>query len=133
MKNILKHYIIDTISLYLISQAVSGMVFENGITSLLLAGLGIMLTSFIVKPIINLLILPLNLLTFGLFRWLSSAITLFIVTMVVPGFKIYNFMFSGFSSPWIDIPKLTLLSPLSFIAFSFLITFVTSIIYWLIK
>lgn len=133
MKNILKHYIVDTISLYLISQAVSGMYFENGINSLFLAGLGIMLTSFLVKPIINLLLLPLNLLTFGLFRWISSSITLYIVTLVVPGFSIHEFFFSGFTSPWIDIPSLTFVSPISFIAFSFLITTVTSIIYWLIK
>jgi len=133
MKNILKHYIVDTISLYLISQVVSGMYFENGINSLLLAGLGIMLTSFLVKPIINLLLLPINLLTFGLFRWISSAITLYIVTLIVPGFRIHEFIFSGFSSPWIDIPSLSLVSPISFIAFSFIITAVTSVIYWLIK
>jgi putative membrane protein len=133
MKNILKHYIVDTISLYLISQAVSGMYFENGINSLLLAGLGIMLTSFLVKPIINLLLLPINLLTFGLFRWISSSITLFIVTLIVPGFKIQELFFSGFTSPWIDIPSFTFVSPFSFIAFSFLITTVTSVIYWLIK
>ena len=133
MKNIFKHYVVDTVSLYLISQAVSGIVFENGIKSLLLAGLGIVLTSFLVKPIINLLLLPINLLTFGFFRWISSAITLYIVTLIVPGFKIYNFVFSGFTSSWIDIPLLTFIQPLSFIAFSFLITFITSIIYWLIK
>ena len=109
------------------------MVLENGITSTLLAGLGIVLTSFLVKPIINLLLLPINLLTFGIFKWISSAITLYLVTLIVPGFKIYSFVFSGFSNPWIDVPALTVASPLSYIAFSFLITFITSIIYWLIK
>ena len=133
MRNILKHYIVDTVSLYLISQSVSGMFFENGINSLFLAGLGIMLTSFLVKPIINLLLLPINLLTFGLFRWISSSITLYIVTLIVPGFKIHEFFFSGFTSQWVDIPSLTFISPISFIAFSFLITSVTSIVYWLIK
>ena len=133
MKSIFKHYIIDTISLYLVSQAVTGIVFEKGLESLLLTGLGLMLTSFLVKPIINLLLLPLNLLTFGLFRWISSAITLYIVTLVVPGFKILAFHFQGFSSPWIDIPSISLLSPLSFIVFSFILTTVTSLVYWLIK
>lgn len=133
MKNILKHYIIDTISLYLVSQAISGIIFENELQTLLLAGLGLMLTSFLVKPILNLLILPLNLLTFGLFRWISSAITLYIVTLVVPGFKIVNFFFSGFSNPWLDIPSLSFSLPIAYIAFSFVLTFVTSLVYWLIK
>ena len=109
------------------------MVFENGMTSVLLAGVGIVLTSFLVKPIINLLLLPINLLTFGIFKWISSAITLYLVTLIVPGFRIYDFVFSGFSNPWIGIPALNVVAPLSYIAFSFIITFVTSIIYWLIK
>ncbi|MFC1624832.1 phage holin family protein [Patescibacteria group bacterium] len=133
MKNIFKHYVIDTISLYLISHIVGGLFFEQGLKSLLLAGLGVMITSFLVKPILNLLLLPLNLLTFGFFRWISSAITLYIVTLVVPGFKILNFYFSGFSNPWLDIPSLSFPSPISYIAFSFVLTFFTSVIYWLIK
>jgi len=133
MKNILKHYIIDTITLYLVSQFVSGMVFEKGVQSMLLAALGLMLTSFLVKPILNLLLLPLNLLTFGLFKWISSAIALYIVTLIVPGFKIINFLFSGFTSKWIDIPSINLGLPIAYIAFSFLLTLITSIIYWLIK
>ena len=133
MKKLIKYFVIDTVSLYLISQSVSGMVFEDGIRSLLLAGLVLMLTSFLVKPIINVLLLPINLLTFGLFRWISSAITIFLVTLVVPGFKIYNFYFSGFSSQWFDIPSVSLINPFSYVAFSFLLTFVTSIIYWLTK
>lgn len=133
MKNIIRHYVIDTLSLYIVSQIVSGIILEKGIQSLLMAGLGIMLTSFLVKPLLNLLLLPLNLVTFGLFRWLSSSIALYIATLLVPSFKITNFVFSGLSSQWLDIPSLNLPSPLSYIAISFLLTTVTSAIYWLIK
>lgn len=133
MKNVIRHYVIDTLSLYIVSQIVSGIILEKGIQSLLMAGLGIMLTSFLVKPLLNLLLLPLNLVTFGLFRWLSSSIALYIATLLVPSFKITNFVFSGLSSQWLDIPSLNLPSPLSYIAISFLLTTVTSAIYWLIK
>jgi putative membrane protein len=133
MRTILKHFIIDTISLYLISQVVSGIVFAQGMYTLLLAGFVLMLATMIVKPILNILLLPLNLVTFGLFKWVTYAITLYLVTLVVPGFHLTNFIFSGFHSYWFSIPAISLYGILAFIAFSFVISIVSSILYWIFK
>ena len=133
MKRILRHYVIETVSLYLVSRISSGMVFERGIESMLLVGLGITIAHLVVKPIINILILPLNLVTFGLFKWVSSAITLYIVTLIVPGFKIVGFNFLGYSSVWFDLPPFSLTGLFAFVAFSFLLSFLTTFIYWLVK
>lgn len=133
MRTLIKHFIIDTISLYLISLSVTGIVFEKGLETLFLAGFVLMLATTIVKPIINILILPINLVTFGLFKWVAYAITLYIVTLVVPGFKLLEFVFSGFNSYWVSIPAISLTGTLAFIAFSFLISFISSIVYWIFK
>lgn len=131
MRSVLKHFIINTVSLYLVSQAVSGMVFAQNFYTLLLAGIVLTLMAFFIKPVINILLLPINLLTFGLFRWVGFAITLFIVTLIVPGFKLLDFVFKGFNSYWFNIPALSLSGVLAFIAFSFLISLVSSIAYWI--
>src|ERR1035437_352034 len=107
MRTILKHFIINTASLYIISLAVSGIVFADGTYSILMAGIVLTLTTLIIRPIINILLLPINLITFGLFRWVGFAVTLYLVTLVVPGFKILNFVFSGFKSYWFSIPALS--------------------------
>lgn len=133
MKSILRHYVIDTVSLYLISQVASGIVFEKGFESLALAGIGLMIATLLIKPIVNILILPLNLITFGLFKWVGSAIALYLVTLVVPGFKIVSFGFGGTTTSFFEIPALSFEGILSLIAFSFLLSFVTSFINWLIK
>lgn len=133
MKTILKHFLIDTVSLYLISLAVSGIVFAKGIETLLLTGFVLMLTTLIVQPIINLLLLPINLITFGLFKWVTYAITLYLVTLAVPGFKLLDFAFNGFNSVWFSVPAFSTGGALAFIAFSFLISFVSSLIYWIFK
>lgn len=133
MKRILKHFVIDTVSLYLASSIASGMVFEKGIETIVLTGVGLMLASLIAKPVINILMLPLNLITFGLFRWVSSAIALYLVTLVVPGFKIINFYFGGYGSTWFDLPVISLSGVFALIAFSFLLSLIESIIYWIIK
>lgn len=133
MKSIIKIYIINSLALFLTSEIFTGIILEKGVESLLLAGLGLALASLLIKPLINILLLPLNLVTFGLFRWVSSAVALYLVTLVVPGFKIANFFFAGFSSKWLDIPSFGFSGLLSFVAFSFAISVFTSIIHWVIK
>jgi len=133
MRTILKHFIIDTVSLYLISLGVQGIFFEKGIETLLLTGFVLMLTTLVIQPIINLLLLPLNLITFGLFKWVTYAITLYLVTLIVPGFKLIEFVFAGFHSVWFSIPAISLTGALAFIAFSFLISFVSSVVFWIFK
>lgn len=133
MKKIIRHYVIDTSTLYAVSFIASGIIFEDGIKTLLLAGLALTAASILVKPIINLLLLPINLITFNLFRWLSSAVALYLVTLVVPGFEIASFTFAGLSSQWIDIPAMSFQGAFAFIAFSFLLSIITSVIYWVVS
>src|SRR6185369_12890274 len=133
MLTILKHFIINTVTLYLISQAVSGIQFTEGSYTLLLAGIVLTLTTMIIRPVINVLLLPINLVTFGFFKWVGYAITLYLVTLIVPGFKLLDFVFKGYNSYWFAIPSLTLVGFLAFIAFSFLISTISSIFYWIFK
>lgn len=133
MKHILKHYVVDTVALYLASQIASGMLFEGGIKTLLLTGVGLTAATLVVRPLINILILPINLITFGLFKWVSSAVALYLVTLVVPGFKIVQFVFEGLASKWLDVPGFSFAGVLAFISFSFLLSLITSFMYWLIK
>ena|SRR3990172_1864956 len=133
MRTIFKHFLIDTVSLYLISQAVSGIVFAEGLYTLFLAGFVLMLATLIVRPIINVLLLPINLITFGLFKWVTYAITLYLVTLVVPGFSLGEFVYAGFNSYWFSIPAISLSGVLAFIIFSFIISTISSILYWIFK
>lgn len=133
MKTILKHFVIDTVSLYLISLAVHGIVFADGFTTLIITGAVLMLVTLVVRPILNILLLPINLVTFGLFKWVTSAITLYLVTIIVPGFKLMDFNFSGFNNVWFSLPPVSLSGFLAFLAFSFLISFVSAVLYWIFK
>lgn len=133
MKNLLRHYIIDLTALYFVSTFASGMIFARGTQTLLLATAGLTVFSILAKPVINLLLLPINLITFGLFRWASSVIALYLVTLVVPGFEINSFAFSGLATNLIIIPPINLEGFLALVAYSFVISIFTSLIHWLIK
>lgn len=133
MKSILKHFIINTTCLYIINQFISGLSFTDGVNTLVITGGVVTLANFIVKPVINLLLLPINLITFGVFKWVAYAITLYLVTLVVPGFEILGFNFPGYYSTLFNLPKIVLSGGLATIAFSFVISTFSSIIYWLMK
>mgnify|MGYP001578587732 CR=1 FL=1 len=92
-----------------------------------------MAVSLLAKPIINMLLIPLNLITFGLFRWVSSAVVLYIVTLIVKDFKLVAFSFVGYSSKWIDIPALNFQGLWAYVAFAFILSIITSFVYWVIK
>jgi putative membrane protein len=133
MKRILRYFVISTVAIFLTSSIASGLRFEKGLETLLYTGLGLTLASVIAKPIINLLLLPVNLVTFGLFRWVSAVAVLYIVSFIVPGFSISNFHFGGYTSMWIELPAIAFTGFLAYLAFSFLYSFISSFIYWLIK
>jgi len=130
---IVKNFVISTASLYIIDSVFTGLTFANGLTTLATTGAVLSLTSFIIRPIINLLLLPINLVTFGLFRWVTYAITLYLVTLVVSGFKIGALVFGGFSSYWFSIPAFTISGLGGLLAFSLSISFVSTTIHWIMK
>lgn len=123
---------IDTAALYLVSQFVQGLKFDGGASTFLLAGAVLALTTMLIKPLINILLLPLNLITFGLFKWIAHAVSLYIVTLVVPGFSISGFNFLGVESYWFSVPPLVLSGVLAVVVFSFLISFISSLLYSLL-
>lgn len=133
MKTILRHFFHNTLSLYFVTQIAGGLVFSNGSETFIKTAVVLTLVAFLGKPVISLLLLPLNLITFGIFRWVSSAVALYIVTLIIPEFKIIGFNFAGFASKWIDLPSLNFSGIVSYIAFSFLLSVILSLLHWLSK
>ncbi len=133
MKRILRHYVIETYVIFTVSQIAHGMVFGQGLRTIMITGLAFMLTSLLAKPIINILLLPLNLVTFGFFRWVSAAIVLYLVTLIIEPFSIIGYNYPGISNKWIEIPSLNFNGIIAFIAFAFLISVFSSLLYWLFK
>lgn len=134
VKRIIRTVIIEGTSLYLASQVASGFLFAKGAQSFIMTVLALAVASFVVKPIITLLILPINLLTFNFFRWASHGITLFLVDFALEEFTISNFSFPGFHSDYIDIPPLVLEQGVAaYLGFSVVISIIATVIYWIME
>lgn len=134
MKKILRLILVEFLGLYFANEIASGMVFSNAAEGLLITSVALGLAMFVIKPVINLLLLPLNLATMGLFKFLGHVITLYIVDVALPQFSVTGFHFAGFSSSVFDMPPINYdEGPVVYLLFSLVIWFLTTLIHWLRK
>jgi len=110
-----------------------GIEFLNGYQTIALTALVLTILGTLVKPLIKILLLPINLLTLGAFRWLINVITLWLATLIVLQFKIGSFVFQGLTWNGFIIPSFFVTKFWVFILASLFISFVTSFVLWLTK
>lgn len=129
MKKLVRILSKEVISLYVATQIASGIVFDNFLGGLLVAGVALAVAQYVVKPVVNLLLLPINLATLGLFRFISHAITLFIVDVALTQFQVTGFHFAGFASKLLDIPPVNFEGGVfAYVAFSVILFVLTSLL-----
>lgn len=132
MKTILRSIAIYLLALYFIPQIVPGFTINGGFITLLIGSIVLALMSLILKPILNIISFPINMLTMGLFSIIVNAIILYILTILVPNITVQPFTypqshFYGFITPTIPFN--------TFFAYSFsafILSCINSIIRWLI-
>lgn len=78
-------------ALLLISEYVPGIVVANYYTAFVVAVLWGIIGSTL-KPILNLLALPINILTFGLFSFIINALLFWLLATFVAGFTVAGFV-----------------------------------------
>lgn len=82
---ILLRWFISAVSLLIVANFVDGF-HVDGIYSALIVALILGILNITIKPLITLLTLPLNMLTFGLFSFIINAGLIFFVASFVQGF-----------------------------------------------
>ncbi|MBI4058639.1 phage holin family protein [Candidatus Microgenomates bacterium] len=134
IRPLIRSFAVTAISLWAAATlAGGGIVFSQGTNTFAIATLALSIANHFIKPFLNLLLLPINLISLGLFRWVTNVVLLYVVTLVVPGFKIMFFNFSGFVWQGISIPAFNVSGIIALLAVSFVISFITSFIHWLFK
>lgn len=132
MKSILRNFAINTLALYLLPFIVPGVII-NDITTLFFGGFTLTLMLFILKPILNVLTFPFNLITLGLFSIFTNALILYLLTVFVPGIIIQAFVFPGADYFGFIIPSITFNTLFAFLSASIVLAGITTGIRWLIE
>ena len=134
LKHFLRTIAINSLAVFLSSQLISGLIiFTGNLSTLLFTGFVFFIVNLLVKPIINLLLLPIQILTLGFFRWLTNLLLLFIVTKLVPAFTIHSYLSSRLDLGFITIPPTYFSIFGSYLLATFILSLVFHFLYWLFE
>lgn len=133
MKTIARAIFIYTFSLYLLPFIIPGVQIKGGFITLLIGGLGLALMFLIIKPILNFISLPINLITLGLFSIVTNALILYILTVFISGISIVSFTYNRTDFYGFIIPSLTFSMFFAYIYTAFVLSFIDSFFSWLVK
>jgi putative membrane protein len=89
--NLLARLLINAFALWIVDYLVPGLSFATW-QALLVAAVVLGVVNTFIKPILQIIALPITLLTFGIGALLINVLLLWMVSAVVPGFKIDSFM-----------------------------------------
>lgn len=82
---------INVFALYIVTRLVPGFVLAD-LTSAIVAAVVIGVVNTFIRPLLQLIALPVSILTFGIAAFLINVGLLYLTSMIVPGFEIANFM-----------------------------------------
>jgi putative membrane protein len=104
MKNLFWQILVSILAIFLATKFVSGVTlhtipgksiyfgikFTKDWQILIFVGLVLGLINFFIKPILNLITLPLRILTFGLFSLIVNMVIIFFLDVIFPEFEVSN-------------------------------------------
>jgi len=91
MRYLVINWLISSVSLLIVAHVVPGFQVD-GFVSALIAAAVVALVSVTVGLLLKILLIPLTLITFGLFLIIINAIVLKLAASVMPGFRIIGFL-----------------------------------------
>lgn len=133
MKRLLRAVVINAASIWLTSQILQGFSYLGGLKIIALAAIFFGVINLFVRPVVKIFLLPINLLTLGLFGWLINVSMLYLLTLAVPQIKISPFTFPGLNYNGFIIPQLEVSAFATAVSASFLISSFSTFFYWLAK
>jgi len=132
MRAFLKNTLLNAISLSTVALIYTGLIVPKNLSDILWAGAIFTLINYFIKPLIKLFLLPINLITLGLFRWLANVIILFVLTKVLISVQVLSYNFLGLSYQGFSVPAFKLSLTVSLILVSFLLSFIFNMLNWLL-
>ena len=131
MKYLIRVFLFNLFGIWIVSQILPTLVVTGGWQILVLAGFTLSILMLIVKPILKILFIPINIITFGLLSWLVNVIVIYILTILVPEVTIRAWPFPGGTWAGFVIPPIHLTYFAALIVTSLVITCVTNILHQL--
>lgn len=127
MKYLIRVFLFNTFSLWMASEILPALSLHGDVQTTLLAGFVLSILMLGVAPILRILFIPINILTFGLLSWFINVIVLYLLTLFVPEVEILPWNFPGVSWFGFTIPAFVFSYFLSLVVSSLVVTLLSNI------
>lgn len=131
MKKILRKYVIISLSLYFLTLTIKAFQIQGNLTDFLYASFIMYLLLNILKPLLNIVFFPINLLTLNLSAWLINIGIFYIWSLLVPHVKIGTWNFQGLTLGSLQISAFRLDYFFTYFALAILFRLFINFFHWL--
>ena len=88
---IIERWLVFSLAIYVSAKYLLPGVHVENFSTALVAAIGLGLINAIIKPIVQILTLPINILTLGLLSFVINALMVMLAAQIVPGFSVDSF------------------------------------------
>lgn len=128
MKHLLRVYLFHIFALWLSDQLLPGLSISGGLPGIMSTAVFLSLLMLLVAPVLKILFIPINILTFGLFSWFVNVAVVYVLTLLSTNVRIEAFLFDGIQWAGFTIPSFSVTYPVALILTSLTITIITNIL-----
>lgn len=108
MKYFIKTWVFYVFALWLAKEVFPAFTITGSWTTLFVSGFILSLLMLIAKPILKILFIPINILTFGLLSWVINVIVIYLLTLLAPNVAIHAWVFQGIAWQGFTVPATTI-------------------------
>lgn len=133
MKTVLRNIFIYSFTLYLLPYFISGFSINGEIWTIITGGFILSMLFLVLKPILNILSLPVNVISLGLFNLFINALLLYLLTVFVTEISVTAFTLTrstviGFTTPQIEFNTF-----FAYVYSALILSIISGILKWLMK
>lgn len=133
MKGLVRNVAIYSGALFILPYIVGGVEITGGLGTSIFGGIMLSAMMTIIKPILNVISFPFNLMTLGFFSIFTNAFILYLLTIFVTGIMIHPYKSEGVNIFGFVIPPITFNTLFAFLASALVLAIIVTIIKWLIE
>lgn len=133
MKFIFKRYLLTVVSIFITTQFVGAFSLNNGWYGLFYASFILSILFYIVAPILNLIMLPVNLITLNLSSWIVQILIFYLWTIMVSQVQVTAWKFTGIHLGPIILSGVNLLKWQVIILLAFVFIVINKLLNWIFK
>jgi putative membrane protein len=133
MKTLLRNTAIYMYALFVLPKLIPGVEVDGGFLTFLLGGIALAIMFFVIKPILNIISFPVNILTLGLFTLVNNALVVYLLTIFFTDISVSAFTYQKAQWGGFAIPDIAFNTFFAYIYAAIVLSLIYQVVEWVRK